>query len=1519
MAESFKIKRYGITCPFQKFLVAKYENVIKWNEDRITSPEALNEHIREKMLPALKRRMEPGDPHSHYCCRIDLNRILQNPAQHFNEVRAIHSSQGERAARKFLLDRINRQKKEVFDAWWLHMTQGHAACKAHPAFQYLVLRPVLDTSDDKCTREPIPLNAEAVNFLFDGIQNNALHPQLNLISVMAEFAAFGRFAPGQRPYFGTNCGWIRVTSDTPYAAERVATLARGSGWCVESTDMAGFYLHEVETDFSILMENGRAVAAVRTCCHSNDVVEIQGRHNASPKDWWPRIILYIQARELDILYRKDEASECIREYREKGGVKRTPKQLAKYLKNMPAAVLFIADEYLEDVLYHPVIKNAWLACIVTDPQCINLAPPWVLDGDAVRNIRITGIVRHLLRDPVTAWNECPPDFQALPDIQAARKDGWAANIRRDPHAFERCPVDLKHDLQDILLPAIKRAVTKKPTSRKERERKIPFDRLLPAEQYEDRTIALLRLIHHILGNTTGCFEESQVPDDISGRTDYPSIREEAWREAVAAQPPFFAAVPGDLVHAPGMQPAHVKGKRVDVDAWIERVKAKPWILEQRASVPKSIRHSEALFHAYLAGWSAILSKNPTRIWKRFSFGRRVYMSYAVLNHPFIIKALAVGWARRMCDKRYARTWESTSLRTRFLPAIQLSVLAALDHERYRSSFAHVIEDIDSLSDVRDAVASTAIQNEIDYYIRRLRVKHEIQLRDHLTHTQSGHAYKRGSVLLPIPEPDHLAINLVEVDWDQAAPAIQYHVKRILNQMPAIFDISSESVRASPELQQFVLNSSRRQLTALMGDVRNLPRFVMDDPQFRSEVSAFWNTANLMFSQWMRIPEFLKNDSPVIERALEPITRALHYNPSSWDLLISPWRERQDLRHEAAQLWAFSPLCKDRPIPDDLRDLVTELKQNTSSADAAVDRWVKILRRDIHRFPECPEAVRKAAPIRALAIEAWAKTLEQQPARFEACPEEIRAGGRIAEARIGGWMNILRERPGEYGHVPPEVLGHPLFVHELKKLWAERIAVDVHAYDACPAVLKDDPAILRAVTTGWLDHIQRNPDAAIVIPPSVGKHLAHVREWIQGWSDRIEQNIDRYAECPKELRQTKAIRDALVRGWSRIIANNPKRYATCPVSLKSSPAIAAARISGWAGVLEQHPEAYPRCPPSVRHHPRIAKAHEAGWAWKIMMQPADYAQCPASLRHSHSVLGARFNTWFNAVKQNLEAFEKCPDDLRGNEDFLKAVKALWVQRITEWPRDYALCPPEFRQSIEIVHARKKGWQSIIESNPLQYQNCPAELRTKSMVKFWRNSWIAHINHNPENHSSCPEELRNDIGILKARQSGWIRRILDNPLAYAARPDELRDAHELSAAEKDGWSLRSRNKQAWADRRDGWVKYFAVYPERYSSCPEDLKKNVRIFASWLARAADPDVDGPMAHAPKEPSVQLITKALRRDPQIWIQVISPWREMPRLKEEAARNWVNHPSCEGMDPPDDIIKLVTKMKSMRDKKHEG
>lgn len=465
-----KIRRYGITDACQRFLVAKYESIIDWNGDRITSPEDLDRHLRKKMLPKLRHRMDPDRPDSHYCREINLEHMLQNPAPHIDVARRIRGNDGDDAAREFLLDHINDQKRQVFEAWWEYLTEDNPVYAQSPAFQYLMLRPMLDSSNAKCTRSPVNPDAEALVHVFDGIRDGLLSPTEKLMKVLCEFMAFGMRKEGERPAFGTACGWVLISNRMEKAADRVAALSQGSGWCVASPSMAASYLRK--SDFHLLVENGRGVAAIRT--YMNQAVEIQGRGNRDPGDWWPRILLYCATRSLHIIsYRKKNSDAVCAQYRAKLAGIESLKEMAAHLAEHPAQVQFVTDEVANDENYRPLITQAWLTCVKADPMSAALAPSWMprdgelgakliegwrnlLDFDPASVLRLPDEMKskmELAQDIWLSWalvlqndpemyGSCPPHLCNDPDIRNARKQGWLMALRSRPRDV---PIDLQED------------------------------------------------------------------------------------------------------------------------------------------------------------------------------------------------------------------------------------------------------------------------------------------------------------------------------------------------------------------------------------------------------------------------------------------------------------------------------------------------------------------------------------------------------------------------------------------------------------------------------------------------------------------------------------------------------------------------------------------------------------------------------------------------------------------------------------------------------------------------------------------------------------------------------------------------------------------------------------------------------------------------------------------------------------------------------------------------------------------
>jgi hypothetical protein len=554
-----KVRKFGLESIFQRILVAKYENLIDWNGERIESAGALDEHLREVMLPKLKRRITQEDKKSYYCRSIDLEKMLQNPAPHIQEARTIRDQQSPDTARRFLMDHINEHKKLAFEGWWKYLTEENPHYAEHPAFQYLLLRPVIDSSNAKCTRSAIPVNAEAVALLHDQVEKGEVDPTQNLLGLLCEFIAFGGAQAKDRPNFGTLCGWVSVHRNEPNAAERVSALSQGSGWCVAASSMASHYLRS--SDFHILLENGKPVTAIRTA--EGRAVEIQGRGNGDPGDWWPRILMFIKSRGVSIQHRGSSASQAEAQYKQLIASHAEVALLRDHLQEHPAQVLFVDPEVEENPAFQPIVHTAWKACIAADPICAGLAPDTLTKDPDLQKKIIESWKDLLQRDPYS-FDQVPLRLQKLPDIQASIQNAWVKvacrKLEADPLCWDKVPDDLRQreEIQQARVSGWTRSLDRRPE------------------------------------------DWANVPDDLRQREEIQQARVSGWTRSLDRRPEDWANVPEDLRQREEIQQARVSG-------WTRSLGQNP---EVWGLVPKFLLEWEDIQQARVEGWQTLLSQNP---------------------------------------------------------------------------------------------------------------------------------------------------------------------------------------------------------------------------------------------------------------------------------------------------------------------------------------------------------------------------------------------------------------------------------------------------------------------------------------------------------------------------------------------------------------------------------------------------------------------------------------------------------------------------------------------------------------------------------------------------------------------------------------------------------------------------------------------------------------------------------------------------------------------------------------------
>ena len=313
--------------------------------------------------------------------------------------------------------------------------------------------------------------------------------------------------------------------------------------------------------------------------------------------------------------------------------------------------------------------------------------------------------RTLIETDPSRYSDCSTTIKALPAIQEACVSGWLSMIEDDQitlKSIQSIPDFVKKHkvIQEafrINLPSsFRKAVRVFPSSLHARENRFDIQSVLPAASEESKSLACERMVSTLLNNLDGVFSDEKFVDAVRQRADFSCLREQAWTEAIQAQPPLWFALPPDLKSKPDFQLIDSDIPRVDITAWCTKITQKPWLLTQQNGVPKSIRLHKSIIYAYREGWLPHLKKSPWRLWLPTKFSR-VYMSNGLLADEHVIYALTDGW--KLTKGKVVSDWFlKPSERMREIPAIQVSVLLAICPQNLAGLYPNTIKiclDIDT--------------------------------------------------------------------------------------------------------------------------------------------------------------------------------------------------------------------------------------------------------------------------------------------------------------------------------------------------------------------------------------------------------------------------------------------------------------------------------------------------------------------------------------------------------------------------------------------------------------------------------------------------------------------------------------------------------------------------------------------------------------------------------------------------------------------------------------------------------
>jgi hypothetical protein len=468
-----KVARYNITCPLQRMLVAKYESQIDWSGrfqgGRIECPESLDLNVQQVLIPRLLSRINEQSDSNNYCQRLpDMDRLLSCQGRLWDDGRNILALYGESAAKEFIIKQCNTQKKNAFNQWCVHLLGESSPYCKHPAFQYLILRPVFESSDSCRMRAPVSVNADALALLFNKILAGELRANQKILECYCEIRSECMRSSWEKER--TSSGglqWIHLSSHMFNAARKLSAVALGTGWCVAIEDEAEHYLKK--SDFHILVKESMGCVAMRLV--GNNCIEVQGLRNRSPGEWWPYVLLYCSARGFKVLHRLPEADACRSEA--ENLLAGSPDQVRNLLNECPPMVQFMAFSLGHHGEKDQGVLEAWVNCIKHTPWCSVLAPSWVKSDVVFQRHMVDSWLSRLDFD-LHEWRHCPPcvlqddliktkvfswvlqdprrslrfeqNLFDSPQIKSELKASWVSHIAKFPNDWKFCPPEIQLDV-----------------------------------------------------------------------------------------------------------------------------------------------------------------------------------------------------------------------------------------------------------------------------------------------------------------------------------------------------------------------------------------------------------------------------------------------------------------------------------------------------------------------------------------------------------------------------------------------------------------------------------------------------------------------------------------------------------------------------------------------------------------------------------------------------------------------------------------------------------------------------------------------------------------------------------------------------------------------------------------------------------------------------------------------------------------------------------------------------------------
>lgn len=335
--------------------------------------------------------------------------------------------------------------------WFNYILNENEIYKSNPAFQYVLLRELLNIKNSR--QLLMEYDGEAIAKLFSFIGKNYdqrfnLKKEYNRISNEISLDT-PNVANDSRGNAFTGWTLILGKDKDPGGFEKncklLNKLSKGRGWCTGELEYCEWYLES--SDVYLYLENG--IAEVSMPIGGISVQEIKGKDNEVPKKYAIEILKFIREKNLCFDYEGEGPSHDINNGDYESLLNSLSPEVESSEAIMDCKLRFSTGFKLPDGVENPRLKDAErtgrINRLNVDPSSYHSIPQEEKNDEDILKARFNGYINILEKGAVDSFHELPSEIRDNLRAIEAYKVGICKSLREDPLVQYKVPTTFKDD------------------------------------------------------------------------------------------------------------------------------------------------------------------------------------------------------------------------------------------------------------------------------------------------------------------------------------------------------------------------------------------------------------------------------------------------------------------------------------------------------------------------------------------------------------------------------------------------------------------------------------------------------------------------------------------------------------------------------------------------------------------------------------------------------------------------------------------------------------------------------------------------------------------------------------------------------------------------------------------------------------------------------------------------------------------------------------------------------------------